>query len=119
MKIKLLLKLTLVTLQCVAIPAFAAMATGKVSTIQIPSGDGNTVYFKLDPMPQGVTKWFYVRNASGSGAGCTFTGSEKTTDRAYAALLTAKASSNSVEVSYCLDSAGYGLVNGYVRINPE
>lgn len=119
MKIQLLLKLTLVTLQCVAIPAFAAMATGKVTEIQIPANDGNTIYFKLDPMPQGVTKWFYVRNASGSSRGCTFAESEKSTDRAYSALLTAKASSNSVEVGYCLDSAGYGLVNGYVRVNPE
>jgi len=96
----------------------ADSATGKITFIQVPTGtDVTTIYFKIDPMPQGVTKQFYVRHGTGASAGCSLYGSEKTTDRAYSALLTAQASSKDVSLVYCTDSSGYGLVNGYIRVN--
>lgn len=98
--------------------ALAGSATGKVTLLQVPTGtDVNTIYFKLDPMPQDVSSWFYIRNGSGTSAGCSLAGSEKTTDRTYSMLLMAKASSTNVTASYCVDSNGYGLVNSALRVD--
>ncbi len=58
--------------------------TGKVTWLEVPTNtDVNTVYFRLDPMPANVTSSFYLRNGTGTSAGCTEMGSEKSTDRAY------------------------------------
>lgn len=108
-----------VLLMIIATSVFADTTTGKISIIQLPTNsDVNTIYFKLNHMPSGVTQWFYVRHGSGTSAGCSMYGNEKTTDRAYSALLTAYASSKDITVNYCSDSNGYGLVNGFVRLNP-
>ena len=112
------IQLLMVSLFFTSFSASSDTAIGKVTIIKVPTNhDLNTFYFKLEPMPQEVTKWFYVRNASGSGAGCVYGGNEKSTDRAYSALLTARSLSENVNVGYCLDSSGYGLVN-YVAFEP-
>lgn len=117
LKFKMALNIALCTSVAVSSSALAASAAGKVKTINVPTNaDVNTVYFKLDPMPQDVSKWFYIRHGSGTSAGCTLGGSEKTTDRTYSMLLTAKASSTNVTAYYCVDSNGYGLVNSSLII---
>ena len=119
MKINNLIKTIIASVVISASPfAFSATATGKVTTIQVPTNtDVKTIYFKIDPMPQSVN-WLYIRHGSGTDAGCTLAGDEKTTDRAYSALLTAKASGQEILVSYCVNSNSYGLVNGSLTIDP-
>ncbi|GAB58214.1 hypothetical protein [Rheinheimera nanhaiensis] len=100
--------------------AVAEIVTGKVTSLQVPTNaDVTTIYFKIDPMPQAVKEWFFIRAGSGESAGCSLTGNEKTTDRAYSALLTAQASGKTVTLAYCPDTNGYGLVNEFVRINNQ
>jgi len=94
--------------------------TGKVTILRAPTGsDVSTIYFRLDPMPQNVSSnWFYVRSGTGTSAGCSLSGSDKVLDRAYAMLLAAKTASKDVSAWYCVDTNGYGLVNGYLELAP-
>jgi len=91
--------------------SLADTAKGTITNLRSPSYETVTVYFKIDPMPQGVTQRFYVRSDQGSYAGCISSGSEGTFNRTYSMLLTAKASTQKITVDYCLDTNGYGLVN--------
>lgn len=116
MKFKKVLNVIFYMSVTISSAALADSATGKVTLIKAPTGaDVNTIYFKLDPMPQN-SPWFYIRHGSGTSAGCSLAGSEKTTDRAYSMLLMAKASSTNITVYYCVDSNGYGLVNDSILV---
>ena len=84
--------------------------TAKVSVLRSDSSDPNTIYFKTDPLPQGVTAWFYFRNQSVASAGCSTGGSEGLLNRSYSMLLTAKSTEKPVHLTYCVNSNGYGLI---------
>ncbi|MCG8417063.1 MAG: hypothetical protein MJE77_03855 [Proteobacteria bacterium] len=105
----------LVTLAVFAIisasnPARADTAVGKVTQVLINGQEDITVYFKIDPMPPGVTAWLYANQRSANVAGCTSTGSETLVDRILSLLLFLKGSDTTVRVSYCIDANGYGLI---------
>lgn len=116
MKLSTLIKSLVVGSALLQGAAIADEATGIITFILVPTNH-NFIYFRIDPMPLGVTKDFYIKDGSGTSAGCAIAGTEKTTDRAYSALLTAKASSKTVTLKYCVESGGYGLVNNSVRVN--
>jgi hypothetical protein len=117
---KILLLITLTCLFHVKAYPYATEnlgATGKVIAIQTPLNH-DFIYFKLDNMPDGVIQWFYFHNDEKiSAAGCSVKSSKERLERAYSALLLAKASKNNVTLGYCLDANGYGVVNSYFRID--
>ena len=95
----------------------AITTKGNISILRAPSYELNSIYFKLDVMPQGVTQWFYAMSVIGDQAGCSRKGNNETLNRTYAMLLAAKSSHQKVTVDYCLDSNGYGVVN-FVQLEP-
>ena len=97
---------------------FGAGNTGTLTELRYTIGaQSDTVYFKMTPMPAGVTQWFYVRTGSGSTAGCELKGDGESFKNIYSTLLTAKTSNQSITVNYCQNSNGYGLVNDFVQFN--
>jgi hypothetical protein len=108
-----------ITILALIFPAFlyANTVSGRITQIQVPTNDDiNSVYFKIDSMPAGVTQWLYIRFGTGDAAGCSVKGNEATFDRAYSALLAAHFAKATVSLVYCLDSHGYGLVNQHIGI---
>lgn len=95
--------------------SFAAQASGKVTQLRYAIPDN--IYFKLDPMPEGVTKWFYVRVGSGLKAGCEIKGHSESLQSVYTMLLAAKTSQQKITISYCQDTNSYGLVNHYIQLD--
>ncbi|HEY0924147.1 hypothetical protein [Rheinheimera pacifica] len=95
---------------------FGATANGKITLIQLPmNNDVNTVYFQIDPTPEAV-QWFYLRFGAGDSAGCAKTANAENFSRAYSALLAAHLANRSINIVYCLDSSGYGLVNQHIGV---
>lgn len=96
----------------------ADVAVGKVSDVLV-SGDGNSVHFKLDPMPAGVTQWFSVDDKRDYNHECRKKGSQSAVYLITSTVTTLKLNQGDAEVSYCLAINGTGIVNvteGYVRM---
>jgi len=84
--------------------AFSETATGIVSNIQFSTGDTVTIYFKIDPMPTGVTNFFYIRDDG-------LLINSKMLDRTLSLLLASQISKSNFTTYYSLESGGYGKVN--------
>lgn len=94
-------------------------AEGLVTQIYVHGYEENTIYFRLSPMPPGVTQWFYARSDTGTPAGCASTGSEVILRKIIDALILAKQTREQVRVRYCLDQDGYGLItirHGFLQV---
>ena len=97
---------------------FGAMSTGTLTELRYTIGaESDTVYFKMTPMPTGVSQWFYVRSGSGSSNGCDLKGDAESLKNIYSTLLTAKTSNQSITINYCQSTSGYGLVNDFIQLN--
>ncbi|MDR6984479.1 hypothetical protein J2X32_003123 [Rheinheimera pacifica] len=97
-----------------------ATASGKITLIQLPlNNDVNTVYFQIDTTPEALPKFFYLRFGTGDSAGCAKTANAENFSRAYSALLAAHLANRSINIVYCLDSNGYGLVNQHIGVGRE
>ncbi|MGP9802150.1 hypothetical protein [Rheinheimera sp. NSM] len=95
----------------------ANSVNGRITQIQVPTNDDvNSVYFKIDPMPAGVAQWFYIRYGTGDSAGCSVRGNEDSFSRAYSTLLAAHLAKRTINIVYCVDSNGYGLVNQHIGV---
>jgi hypothetical protein len=117
MSFKLLNTVIAITILSCSFFTKADTATGKVTTLRSTLDSQGAIYFKLDSMPTGVSKWLYVKVGTTMAAGCQLKGSQDSLNRAYSTLLTAKSSSQSISIGYCIDSNGYGLVNGYIELD--
>ncbi|MGF1763861.1 hypothetical protein [Aliivibrio kagoshimensis] len=100
----------LIILLITSFSSSAVITKGTISILRSPSYETGSIYFKLDSMPSGVTKWFFAVSTTNVSAGCTRQGNTESLNRTYSMLLAAKTSNKKVTVDYCLDSNGYGAV---------
>ena len=99
----------------IALAQTLGTSKGYITILRSPNYESNTIYFKMNPMPSGVTQWLYLRGDSNTRAGCSVKGTLYTLNRTFSLLTTAKATGAEVSVHYCIDSNGYGLIR-YVEL---
>jgi hypothetical protein len=109
--------LTAIVLFAVSFAVNAEVSSGTVTVLRTTMDGQKTLYFKMNPMPAGVTQWLYVREGTENAAGCQLITDDTMLQLAYSTLLAAKAAALRITVGYCADSNGYGLVNQYIELD--